>query len=149
MNPKQFQQHLKDLEKRAGGFMRTDAPHHAANKAVEKFKENFENEGFFGKKWQEVQRRDPKTPAYRHLSKRHPADTRRKILSGRTGNLRNSINYRVEPGRAIVYSDTTYGKFHNEGDAPQPQRQFMGGHPDLNRAVIDELDKQVKKLFKK
>ena len=149
MKPKQFQQHLKSLEKRAGEFMRTDAPHHAANKAVEKFKENFQNEGFFGNKWVEVQRRTKGTPANRHAVRRRPADASRSILSGRTGNLRSSINYRIEPGRAIVYSDTKYGKFHNEGAPPQPKRQFMGEHPDLNRAVIDELDKQVNKLFKK
>ena len=148
MNPKQFQQHLKSLEKRANDFMRTDAPQHAANIAVGKFKENFKHEGFFGEKWEEVQRRKPGTPANRSAVKRKSKDADRKILTG-SGNLRRSIKPSTEPGKVIIRSDTPYGRFHNEGEGHQPKRQFMGEHPDLNRAVIDELDKQVKKLFKK
>ena len=45
MKSKQFQKHLKSLEKRAGEFMRTDAPHHAANKAVEKTRDFSANRG--------------------------------------------------------------------------------------------------------
>jgi len=149
MTPKQFQIHISDLRREIQRFLDVDGPELAANIAVEKFKENFENEGFFGKKWKEVQRRTPGTKAHKYLSKKRPADTKRKILAGRTGNLRNSINYRTEPGKAIVYSDTTYGKYHNEGSGKIPKRQFIGKNKKLETEIFDALDKKVQQIFKK
>ncbi|MDR2147052.1 MAG: hypothetical protein LBE91_11395, partial [Tannerella sp.] len=107
----EFTIHAEQMEQEFRQFFNDDGPELAANIAEEKFKENFDNEGFFGTGWQEVQRRIPGTKTYKAVAKRHPADTQRKILTGRTGNLKNSINHRTEPGKAIVYSDTVYGKF--------------------------------------
>jgi len=147
MTPKEFQIHLQNLSREVQQFMDRDGPEIAANIAVEKFKENFEQEGFFGKKWKEVQRRTPGTKANKYLSKKHPADTQRKILAGRTGNLRNSINYRTEPGKAIVFSDTAYGKYHNKGDGKIPKRQFIGENQQLTDHIGKELEKRINKMF--
>jgi len=144
----EFSIHIKEMGEKAERFVNKDAPEYAGNIAVEKFKKNFEGEGFFGNKWQEVQRRQPGTKAYKAVANRHPADTQRKILTGRTGNLRNSINYRTQPGVAIVYSDTTYGKYHNEGTNKLPKREFVGDSPELERAVTEKLEKELSKIIK-
>jgi len=148
MTADQFIIYLKDVERKYTRFVNDDAPEYAANVAVEKFKENFENEGFFGERWQEVQRRIPGTTTYKAVATRHPSDTERKILTGRTANLRNSINYRTEPGAATVYSDTPYGKYHNEGEGKLPKRQFIGDHPELEKAIGEELEREFTKVMK-
>jgi len=71
----------------------------------EMFKKNFQDEGFFGKKWQEVQRRIPGTKTYNAVKNRHPKDTERGILTGRSGNLGRSVTSRTEKGEAIVFTD--------------------------------------------
>ena len=148
MTPKQFQIHINDLSKEVQQFMNVDGPAIAANIAVEKFKENFEKEGFFGEKWKEVQRRQPGTKAYKSVSKKHPVRNIDKILH-KTSNLRDSINFRTEPGRAIVYSDTTYGRYHNEGDGKIPKRQFMGKNAQLEKEICDKLNQKLQQIFKK
>jgi len=80
MTFEEFSIHIKEMGQRAEQFVNKDAPDYAGNIAVEKFKKNFEDEGFFGNKWQEVQRRQPGTKAYKAVANRHPADTQRKIL---------------------------------------------------------------------
>jgi phage gpG-like protein len=144
----EFSIQIEDLRRASDKFTGADALDYAANTAVEKFKENFENEGFFGSEWQQVQRRIPGTKAYKSVVNRHPADTVSKILT-RTGDLKNSINYRVEADRAIIESDTTYGKFHNEGDGKIPQRRFIGDDPKLSEAIKEKLEQELDKIMKK
>jgi len=144
----EFTIRLNTMQQQAVQFLNSDAPEYAANVAVEKFRENFDSEGFFKATWPEVQRRQPGTKTYKAVANRHPVDTRRKILTGRTGNLRNSINYRTQPKVATVYSDTPYGKYHNDGTRKFPQRQFMGEHPELHKAVIEKLEKELNKIIK-
>ena len=144
----EFSIHIKKIQGEVNHFINDDAPEYAGNIAVEKFKENFDKEGFFGNGWKEVQRRIPDTKNYKSVVNRHPADTKRKILTGRTGNLRNSINYRTEPGVAVVYSDTPYGIYHNDGTDKLPQRQFIGENPELNKAIMDKLENELDKIIK-
>jgi len=148
MTPKQFQIHISDLSKEVQQFLDVDGPELAANIAVEKFKENFAQESFFGKKWKEVERRKPGTKAYKVVSKKHPVRNIDKILH-KTSNLRDSITYRTESGKAIVYSDTTYGKYHNEGSGKIPKRQFIGKNKNLETEIYDMLNKKVQQIFKK
>ena len=144
----EFSIRIKNMQQDVERFINDDAPDYAGNIAVEKFKENFDKEGFFGTGWTEVQRRTPGTKTNKAVANRHPADTQRKILTGRTGNLRNSINYRTEPGVAIVYSDTPYGAYHNEGMGKLPKRKFMGESPELNKAVMEKLESELNKIIK-
>ncbi|MDR2964017.1 MAG: phage virion morphogenesis protein [Bacteroidales bacterium] len=160
MTPEQFQIQLKNLSKRVQTFLKDDAPQYAANSAIEHFKDNFMKEGFFGTRWKNVKRReDPKN--FKTITRGINKGTVRainnagkaKILTG-TSNLKNSIHYRTEPGAAIVYSDTEYGKAHNEGLKAgrgkgfiMPKRQFIGNHPTLTKAIREELEKRVKQVF--
>ena len=108
MNHTQFTIHIEKLTEAIQNAITHDLPEILGNKAASMFRQNFQNEGFFGKKWGEVRRRHPefKFPG---------ADGSRKILSGRTGNLGRSIRYKVGKGQAVVYSDAVYAKIHNEG----------------------------------
>lgn len=76
------------------------------NKAVKMYKQNFQEEGFFGNKWQDVRRR---------INSRPGADGKRKILTGRTGQLGRSIQFRVEGLKVVIFSDVPYAKMHNDG----------------------------------
>jgi hypothetical protein len=104
MTPEQFQDRFKTLEKDFKDLSCRYAPTIAGKTAVRLFKQNFQDEGFFGKAWQEVQRRESWTRTYRALIKRHPADTRREKLSGRTGDLGRSIEYKLNADGSVLIS---------------------------------------------
>ena len=117
--------------------------------AVDLFKENFQNEGFNGKPWQEVKRRqNPKTRG---------AAVSRKILTGDTGDLGESIKYKYLGNAEVsVYSNSPYAQAHNEGTRTAgrgnstviPKRQFMGRSPELDKIVETEIKKKLDNLFK-
>jgi phage gpG-like protein len=128
---------------------------------VRLFKKNFQEESFFGEKWKEVQRRQSWTRTYKTLSRTHPRDTERIILTGRTGDLGRSIEYKITDegevtiltGLAAFGSRKPYGRVHNEGlksgrgkGFTMPKRQFMGDHPDLRKAIIEKLEKKLSEL---
>lgn len=144
-------------------FMQRYAPRVAGNVAVSEFKHNFQTEGFDGKKWKEVQRRDKKSAAYKTAAKRHPARTARKILSGDTADLGRSIEIKgAASGKAIIWtspkafgSKEPYGEVHNEGlkagrgsGFTMPKRQFIGSTSQLRSKIIAELEKHMAKLLK-
>jgi phage gpG-like protein len=158
MTTQQYQQYLKDLEGKFKKFTSTYAPAIAGNVAVRLFKKNFREEGFFGKKWKEVQRRTEGARAYKAVSRHHPSDNSRKILTGRTGDLGRSIEVKeAGSGRATVWTDpaafsggTAYGSVHNEGlrsgrgkGFTMPRRQFAGDHPELRDEIARELEKKL------
>lgn len=124
-------------------------PERIGNKLVSAFKKNFREEGFFGTKWQDVKRRQGSGTK---SVKKGGADSRRKILTGRTGNLGRSIQMVKERGRVIVYSDLAYSAAHNEGTQTAgrghkttiPRRQFIGDSAETNRIIKAELDKVLK-----
>jgi phage gpG-like protein len=149
MTPDQFQIKLSTLASDVQRFIKRDALPLAANIAVERFKENFETESFFGDKWQEVQRRISGTTTYKAVHKKHPKDTERKILTGRTGNLRRSVDKRIEGDTAIVYSDTVYGKYHNDGEGKLPRRQFIGSNSGMEQEIKEKLEQELDRIFRK
>jgi len=57
MTLEEFSIHINKMGEKGEQFVNKDAPDYAGNIAVKKFKENFDKEGFFGNRWQEVQRR--------------------------------------------------------------------------------------------
>ena len=62
MTLQDFSHYLKDLEQHIRHQMEHDLPLKAGNLALRRFKENFQKEGFFSKRWKEVKRRqNPKT----------------------------------------------------------------------------------------
>jgi phage gpG-like protein len=148
MNPEQFTVHLNNIATELQQAIGNDLLQTAGNIAAKAFKKNFQGEGFFGEGWQEVDRRKPGTKAYKAVEKKHPNDTKRKILTGRTGNLGRSIDYRVVTGAAVVYSDTEYGKYHNDGDGKIPKRQFIGNSPTLEKEIKDAIKERVDAILR-
>jgi len=159
MTPEQFNKYLANFQinvKNAQG----DLPRIAANEAARQFRKNFQDESFFGQKWEEVQRRQTKTVKYKTKSGKEKtktvkrgkgADGSRKILTGRTADLGKSINIKIEPNKAIVYSDLPYSAAHNEGtrtagrgrNTKIPKRQFIGNHPVVQDAILKEITKRM------
>jgi phage gpG-like protein len=163
MTPKQFQQELNRLETEFKNFFEHAAPTIAGNVAVSLFKENFQNESFFGEKWKEVKRRNaPKLGKRGKELKQQPAAVTRKILTGVTGDLGRSIQVKPETpnSKTIIwtnpsqfYSKEPYGRVHNEGLRAgrgtgfiMPRRQFIGSAPELNKAIIEALSRKLNNI---
>ena len=102
---------------------RKDIPDILGQAAVDAFKQNFQDEGFFGSGWKEVKRRQGHAKG---------AAASRPILTGPTGNLGRSIDYETSDHEAVVFSDLPYAAAHNEGTTTAgrnhnvtiPKRQF-------------------------
>jgi len=85
-----------------------------------------------------------------------PAATTRKTMSGKTGDLKDSIQYRTEKGRAIIFSDQPYADIHNSGGQTKvfgrktttmPKRQFIGDSIKLKAKIKHEIKKDFKRIL--
>ena len=129
---------------------RKDIPDILGQAAVDAFKQNFQDEGFFSSGWKEVKRRQGHARG---------AAASRPILTGSTGNLGRSIDYEVADNKATVFSDLPYAAAHNEGTTTAgrnntttiPQRQFIGNHKELEyeleKEITDFLDQQIENIL--
>ena len=141
--------HFRHISAEIERAIRDDIPRIVANRAVMMYKQNFQQQGFFGQRWQDVKRRTHPTK-----SQMGKASTTRPILTG-TGNLGRSIQADVQPGKVIIHSDLPYASAHNEGtnnagrshNVHIPQRQFIGPHPQIDRLVTDTITQQIEKIF--
>ena len=92
----------------------------------------FDNEGFTDKglkKWQPVKRKKGG-----------------KILTD-TEHLANTV--KVTPiGSTLNISTVSYGKWHNEGTAKLPQRQFIGESDKMFESIGKEVTKLINKRLK-
>lgn len=86
-----------------------------------------------------------------------PAATKRRTLSGATGDLKESIRYRTEPGKAVIYSNLPYADTHNEGGPASvfgrksfkmPKRQFIGHSQALNTRIQAIIQADINRLLK-
>jgi hypothetical protein len=107
--------------------------------AVRHFRESFRNEGFTDdglSKWDNVQRRMPKTNAYKYAT---PSARTRGILRGK-GILANSVKtISVSPVQIVVgVQGLKYAARHNDGLDGMPKRQFIGNSKVLEQR-IDKL----------
>lgn len=156
MEIQDFSRHLKGVERSLRRQLAHDLPVKVGNLAVRLFKRNFQREGFFGRRWREVKRRIPGTKAYKQAARHHPAQTKRRILTGGTGNLGRSIQADPHEGSVTIHSDLDYAAAHNEGTRTAgrshnvriPKRQFIGDSPELEKAVEELVAKEIDKLFK-
>ena len=105
---------IREIERGKRNLMRT-----IGNNGVKMFKgNNFEAQGFIDNavsKWRPKQKKDG-----------------RKTLVGKTGRLRNTINYNVIGNKLKFGTLASYGKYHNEGIGIV-KRQFMGDSKALNK----------------
>ncbi|MDR1544844.1 MAG: hypothetical protein LBS50_10675 [Prevotellaceae bacterium] len=153
MTPEQFASHLAQMQLDFKDYVNDILPEILANEAVLMFKENFQDESFFGEKWQEVQRRNAGTKTYKYATQ---ADRNRKILTGRTGNLGRSIKVKeVGNGTATIISDLPYSDAHNSGTTTAgrgrgttiAQRKFIGDHPKLQQALTDIINDEIDRII--
>lgn len=150
MKQEPFDIRLDRLADQLPALIIDDLPGIIGQRAVEEFKQNFQDEGFFGSGWKEVKRRQGGAKG---------AAATRPILTGETGDLGNSIKYEAKKGRVEVYSDKPYASAHNEGTTTAgrnhtttiPKRQFIGNHKELDYAlekeITDFLDKQIDSIL--
>lgn len=149
---------LNELHNRIKQAISHDVPRVAGKVAVDFFKQSFHNEGFTDatlQKWPEVKRRlDPRVRGARAT---------RKILTGDTGDLGESIAYSVRtPSEVVLKAEAyspkgfNYAPVHNFGvpDAGRnrnvviPKRQFMGPSKTLDRLIVAEIDRKLSNLLK-
>lgn len=129
-----------------------EVPKVIGNRLVRAFKENFQNESFFGQPWKDVKRRTNPTK-----KQAKSVDSRRKILTGRSGDLGRSIQFKISGGTVTIISDLPYSAAHNEGTHTAgrgnhttiPKRQFMGDHPEVQRIINEEINKAIHKAIQK
>jgi phage gpG-like protein len=159
MTPEELTRKLEADKQAFKNWFNNDLPDIVGVEAVNHFTESFQNEGFTDEtlvKWQEVKRRsDPKRP--------DRAAATRKILSGKTGDLGRSIEYKARPGEVVVSSDTMrvgsdkdYASAHNEGTTTAgrgnsttiPKRQFMGRSKVLEEKIMQISKVKLMYIFK-
>lgn len=149
MTPEEFKALLSQQTKAVQQAIRSELPLRIGKKAADLFAENFQKEGFQDgsmQPWKEVKRRQS--------SRVKGANSSRKILTGRTGDLGRSIRYETSAGKVTVYSDVIYADVHNEGlragrgkGFQMPQRQFMGDSKDIDALVEQEIENTLNHLL--
>lgn len=150
MTPKEFEKHLARCKMQISRMMRSDGlPYMVGSRLVDMMKTNFQTQSFFGRKWKDVKRRTHPTK----WQLRH-ADSQRLILTGRTGNLGRSIQFKPTNGEVTIFSDVVYSAVHNWGGRAGrggrtviPQRQFIGKHPRVDKEVMRIIDNAIKKIL--
>lgn len=148
MEIQDFSHHLEGIEAAIKRQLEHDLPKKIGKLAVRMFKKNFQNEGFFGRAWQEVKRR--LQPSGKNI-----AADKRKILTGSTGNLGRSIQSIPHDGSVTIESDLPYAEAHNEGtnnagrshNVRIPKRQFIGESPELTAAIEKKITEEISKAL--
>jgi len=129
----------------------TKAPVIVATEAVNHFKKSFHNEAFSDKSekdmtWKEVKRRIDSTKPER-------ADAQRKILTGKTADLGDSLTSNIQGMDININSDKGYAEVHNKGLRAgrgkgfiMPKRQFIGESVLLKRKWTTKINQLLKSL---
>jgi phage gpG-like protein len=126
-----------------------ELPKILAEEAVKAFEKNFQDGGFFGQKWDEVQRRTEGTNAYKYPKKRKLSRRTKPILT-LSGRLRRAVttSTRTKTWDLIkLVVETPYAQRHNEGLDGMPQRQFMADSPVLRKQQAETIKKYFDKVW--
>ncbi len=87
-----------------------------------------------------------------------PAATKRKTLIGSSGELSDSLQYKVVPGKVIIFSDKKYAKLQNEGGVIKlfgkksvkiPARKFIGKSKALERKLHKIIKQDIARILQK
>ena len=148
MTPLQFELHLRRNKEALGRLITRTLPVKAGTIAVQHFRDNFRQEGFVDSSLQ------PWKPAKRKSDPKNPDNAYKTLLSLRN-NLYKSIQKKVAPGVATVYTNVPYAAAHNEGTNRAgrnhrvriPKRQFMGQSKQLDDKVRKMIDSEVSKVI--
>jgi phage gpG-like protein len=84
-----------------------------------------------------------------------PNATERSILKGKgMAALKDATDYIIKPDRVTVRNDRPYAKVHNYGETAKifgkksfsmPKRQFIGHSAVLNKAITDQVAREMKR----
>ena len=150
MTPEEFTIKLNRMATETNAVINNALPVIVGKKAVDFFQEGFQNEGFTDSNlepWQEVKRRqNPKTKG---------AASSRKILTGATGDLGESIQYTPGTAEVTIHSDKPYAEAHNEGTTTAgrnnnvtiPARPFIKESAELNKIITEEIERKLGEIF--
>lgn len=126
---------INDLQK-AITYIGQDAPTVIGVEAVKHFKNAFRVGGLAGKKW-----KGRKTPRTGSTNGQGPL-----VLSG---DLMNSIDYRISGMQVIIYSDQLYAEIHNTGGVitvtPKMKKFFWAKHYEMKKTGNVELSEIFKR----
>lgn len=164
MTPDQFKQAIAEKMEEIQRYREEDLPHVVGKEAVDHYQDSFMQEGFTDKtlqKWKEVERRKPESPWYGFstLNKGNFSQARStdRILTGETNELRNSIDYTINPGRVTVGTDKVYASVHQFGQGAKifgkksftmKARPFIGKSEVLMKAIQAKIERYLEKIFK-
>lgn len=170
----QIKKKIKDLEK----YLAYDLPKKVGVEAVNHFKKSFQDQGFTDKnleKWDDVKRRDASSPwygfQYRAKSSRpgstrrkegsttnySPAATKRPILTGETGQLKDSIDWLAVGRRIEIKASTPYSQIQNEGgdikifgktSGKISARKFIGDSEALRQRINKIIENDLNRILK-
>lgn len=155
-------------------WVNSDLKRIVGKQAVDFFRESFQNEGFINsgqKKWKDVKRRDPNSRwfGFEYKGERRGKDrkskrklnfslaaTTRKILTGASGELGESIEYSDTSTGVKVASDKPYAAIQNYGgeirvfgkaSAKIPARQFIGYSAELHDMIKKDIENGITRIF--
>lgn len=148
MTPKQFESLLKEQKQAIAHAIKRTIPVKLATAAQHHFRDNFQQSGFVDegiKPWKRSKRQD---------DPKHP-DRAYKTLLSRRDHLYMSIDKRIKPGVAIIYSNVPYAAAHNEGTRNAgrshrvvlPKRQFIGPSKTLDEKARKIIDTEIKRIL--
>lgn len=131
-------------------YINNDVKDDIGVQAVQHFKQSFQDEAFSDKSekdmpWQEVQRR----------KKGKGAAAQRKILTGETGELGESISYNKDGRGVEITNPKIYAEVHNKGlragrgkGFKMPKRQFIGDSVLMNQKIKTKIEARMLKIMK-
>jgi phage gpG-like protein len=116
-------------------YLKEDVPVIIGTEAVNHFKNNFQEEGFDGNKWDS------------RKTKRAGGTNGQKILTF-SGELSESIDFRIEGDTIVIYSDKPYAEIHNEGGiitlTDKQKKFFWAKHKEAKDAGDTDMADQYK-----
>lgn len=145
---------LKRATLKAKDFLKTDAVTILSVEGQKHFRNSFQRgvEGFVDEKlvpWKDIQEKTKRR-------KRRKNGSLPPVLTDK-GHLRDSIDYNADFNKqeAVFSSNQPYAQVHNEGgqagkngSATIPQRGFMGPSKELERKVVDKIERTLDNIFK-
>jgi phage gpG-like protein len=162
MTPSQLSTRIRNNLNELTTFTQQDIPIIVGGEAVNYFRETFDEETSpKGTRWQDVQRRNPASKWYGHSGQTgrfSQSRTTAKILDGETGELRNAIAFRPEPGKVTVTNDKPYAAVHNFGLMAKiygkkpfrmPKRTFMEVTNELMVRINMKIERELNRILQR
>jgi phage gpG-like protein len=126
---------LKRKIQQAMKMIENDVPEIIGVEGINHFKDSFQNEGFTDKNLEKWKSRKTK-----RMSRND-----QKVLSD-SGELADSIEYRIEGNAVVFFTDKPYAQIHNEGGTitvtDQMRRFFWAKHYEASEAEQEDIANQ-------